>query len=150
MATPAVAQETQSRQMYDRFITWADNHNQVPSPALFENWDVTHNHSQFREQVFGGNQEIHRAGLTALYTRYFYNLSAMRFKKPEGTGSITMQPYRYVKEQKVFADITSPKTKQAQRDFMKSKLDGMIQTLIAQSELMGMTRKELLTYIENQ
>ena len=151
MATPAVAQETVSRRMFDQFVTWAERKNLVPSPELFETWDVEQNHSQLREQVFGGDQEVYRAGLKALYSRYFYNLSALRMSRPDGKkGTISISPYRYVKEQSAFADITSPKTKQAQRDFMKSKLDSMIDTLIQQSELLGMTRRELLTYIESK
>jgi hypothetical protein len=150
MATPAVATETQSRIFYTKFVDWAKSQNLVPSPQLLEEWDVKHNHNQFRDQVFGGNAAIHRAGLTALYSRYFYNLSSMTFEKPDGTGSISVTPYRYIKETGTRADILSPKTTQSQRDFMKEKLDSMVVTLIAQSELLGMTRKELLTYIEEK
>ena len=153
MATPAAAgvQEAQSRKFYKKFITWAESKSLVPSPQLFEEWDVKHNHEQFRDQCFGGDQEIFRVGLKTLYARYFTNLSPLVFERPDGEGSISVQPYRKSGSGVgVFADITSPKTKAAERDFMRSKLDNLIDQLVQLSLLLGMSRKELLTYIESK
>jgi len=151
MATAIPAVETQSIKFYDAFIAWAEKNGEMPSPQLFEEWDAKHNHYQMKLVVFGGDAEIYRVGLTALYTRYFYNCSAMRFKRPDGSGSITVQPYRKAgKGVGSFADITSPETTKAERKFMLAKLEGLVDQLLQMIELLGMTRKELMTYIETK
>lgn len=149
MASAAQAQD--SKFFYNKFIQWAEAKKLAPSPQLLEKWDVEHNHSQLREVVFGNDQALIRVALTTLYARYFYNCSRLEFERPDGEGSIGVQPYRKAgKGVGVFADITSPKTKAAQRDFMKAKLDSLIDQLVQLSALLGMSRKELLTYIESK
>lgn len=148
MATAVAKTESQGLKFYNKFVSWCEKGGQTPGPALFQTWDIEHNNSHVQE-LFGGKSEIYRAGLTALYTRYFYSYASIRFTAPDGKGSISMQPYRKsgpgVGE---IGDITDPKLDAASKEYMIGRAVADLKNAAQRLKLLRMTRAQIIAHID--